>query len=722
MSRSSFLHVCLILALLVLLSASTLLIPIAHATGASLVVNTTNDEDTDGDGTCSLREAIIAANSNNNYHDCTATDYGADTITFNVSGIITLTATLPTIVDDVTIDGGVNSADVTISGGYSVGAFVVQSGTGLDLRHLTVTKGYSLGGGAGINNNGSASVTDVTFSRNDADRGGAIANGGTLTITNSAFISNMSGGRGGAINSYGGTAFIRDSYFEGNSGGDDEGGGAIASGGILTVTNTTFFKNVAVGPGGALLFRGGSGTITNSTFLDGQYADGGGIAIIAGRVTVINSTLFNNNAGGIQNGQEITLTNTIVANSMYGPNCYGNGVFHVDNHNLDTDGSCGDATTVTAAQLKLGALANNGGPVQTMALGSGSVAIDAGDDAACPSTDQRGVTRPQGAHCDVGAFEASFITGQKFHDDNGDGVKDGSDGGLNGWTIQLQDTSNQVLDSTTTDANGNYTFTVGALPVTYRVREVPQNGWVQSTANPADLKLSLANPGASDINFGNFPAITISGTKFNDRNDNGIRDAGEPGLKNWNINLEDTANNILASATTDANGNFTFANVGPGTYRVREVNKVGWVQTTPNPADVTIQSGSDVTGILIGNSYQADLSIVQTYKAKADGSVTFTLNIKNVGPGKGKRVVVTDEVTDNLLFGGASASQGMCSYDATTARMSCNLRTLKPNQSATVLLTLYPPKSSGAFNNCANVSSKTFDPNLGNNEACVSRP
>ena len=55
------------------------------------------------------------------------------------------------------------------------------------------------------------------------------------------------------------------------------------------------------------------------------------------------------------------------------------------------------------------ALTDNGGPTETMALGTGSPAIDAGDNGTCESTDQRGVTRPQGAHCDIGAFEVEVV-------------------------------------------------------------------------------------------------------------------------------------------------------------------------------------------------------------------------------------------------------------------------------------------------------------------------
>ncbi|MCB0108002.1 MAG: hypothetical protein KDE53_18900 [Caldilineaceae bacterium] len=75
-------------------------------------------------------------------------------------------------------------------------------------------------------------------------------------------------------------------------------------------------------------------------------------------------------------------------------------------HNLSDDDSCGASfAQVDAAALNLGPLTNNGGPTATIALNAGSVAIDAGDNTRCPATDQRGVMRPVGSHCDIGAFE-----------------------------------------------------------------------------------------------------------------------------------------------------------------------------------------------------------------------------------------------------------------------------------------------------------------------------
>lgn len=76
-------------------------------------------------------------------------------------------------------------------------------------------------------------------------------------------------------------------------------------------------------------------------------------------------------------------------------------------HNLSSDSSCGftDAGSIRNADPKLGPLADNGGPTDTLALQTGSPAIDAGDNAVCPATDQIGTARPQNVVCDIGAFE-----------------------------------------------------------------------------------------------------------------------------------------------------------------------------------------------------------------------------------------------------------------------------------------------------------------------------
>jgi hypothetical protein len=106
----------------------------------------------------------------------------------------------------------------------------------------------------------------------------------------------------------------------------------------------------------------------------------------------------------------LTLVNTIVTSSQ--DNCFhapwGGGTVTLSSghNNVFTDATCfAGASDQVVADAGLGPLADNGGPTLTHALLAGSPAIDAADGAVCPATDQRGVARPQGAGCDVGAYE-----------------------------------------------------------------------------------------------------------------------------------------------------------------------------------------------------------------------------------------------------------------------------------------------------------------------------
>ena len=206
-----------------------------------------------------------------------------------------------------------------------------------------------------------------------------------------------------------------------------------------------------------------------------------------------------------------------------------------------------------------------------------------------------------------GNFQMISINGTKFQDTNGNGAQNAGELGLSGWTIFLDADNDGVLDigerSTTTDANGNYSFTnVG--PGTFTVREVQQAGFVQTTANPANIG-SLSGTNVAGVTFGNFQLFSINGTKFRDTNGNGVLNVGETGLAGVTIFLDANNNGVLdpteKRTTTDANGNYSFANLGPGTYIVREVQQAGFVQTTVNPANIASLSGTNVFGVVFGN-------------------------------------------------------------------------------------------------------------------------
>ena len=160
----------------------------------------------------------------------------------------------------------------------------------------------------------------------------------------------------------------------------------------------------------------------------------------------------------------------------------------------------------------------------------------------------------------------------------------------------------------------------------YRVREVGQSGWVQTTVNPGDATV-VSGTNATGMDFGNFQLGEIRGQKFRDTDGDGQRaaDGSEPGLAGWTIFLDVNSNGALdggePATTTDTAGGYAFDGLAAGTYRVREVGQPGWIQTTVNPGDVTVLSGAVVTGIDFGN-FQLGAS-----PARSSGTPTGT------GPG-----------------------------------------------------------------------------------------
>jgi hypothetical protein len=141
-------------------------------------------------------------------------------------------------------------------------------------------------------------------------------------------------------------------------------------------------------------------TVTNSTI------SGNETGILAEDALVLrNSTVFGNSEFGVSNFAHVIADNTIIADN--GGDCEGR--IDAGSNNLDSDGTCwgSGASGFTRASPSLGPLQDNGGATPTHALLPGSPAIDAGSNPVCPATDQRGVTRPKGLRCDIGAFEQS---------------------------------------------------------------------------------------------------------------------------------------------------------------------------------------------------------------------------------------------------------------------------------------------------------------------------
>jgi hypothetical protein len=303
-------------------------------------------------------------------------------------------------------------------------------------------EGKAVASGGGVWSSGPLSLIDTDVKGNTASAAGLPGQGGA------------SASGGGVFSS--GTLAVRGSTFEGNladaRGALGEPGGS-ADGGAIAVTNapadiagSTFHDNVvdaSVGQGGANVgadgFAAGGGASlsnasgavseTNVTYAGntaratGGTTRGGGIFFFSSAgASLTNATITANSAAGgtdnqggdifVRNDATVGIANTILsagAADAGSENCGTDGTLSSLGNNLDSRDQCGlhGRGDLVNRDPLLGELQANGGPVDTAALKPGSPAIDTAGAAACPTADARGVHRPVGGGCDMGAFEVA---------------------------------------------------------------------------------------------------------------------------------------------------------------------------------------------------------------------------------------------------------------------------------------------------------------------------
>jgi uncharacterized repeat protein (TIGR01451 family) len=341
------------------------------------------------------------------------------------------------------------------------GGAILQNGT-LALGGDVITSNMAAGPGGGVADEGTGqlTVTSTIVSNNTAcnNPNGFSPGGGIFdtsgqdddSIASSTITGNTAAASGGGLSVIGGASSttITDTTISNNTassggGADTEGGEGPGSATFLrdTISGNTATNNGLNAPGGGILNTANSDTVIDTTITGNTASDGGGLASGIGTTSISFSTITGNIAtgaiptvseaqplplagtGNIQNLDSGTfaLDDSIVAQgtSVSGQptNCGGSG-FTSGGHNLfdDTSDSGTQCAAVSSdlinATPKLGPLANNGGPTDTEALQLGSPALNAADDTLCGSEtshiDQRHVTRPQGPHCDIGAFELEY--------------------------------------------------------------------------------------------------------------------------------------------------------------------------------------------------------------------------------------------------------------------------------------------------------------------------
>ena len=278
------------------------------------------------------------------------------------------------------VDGG---GLITFSGGHTTRLFNVQAGGTLTLTNLTLTAGNagaSNGGAIAIGAAGTVALTNVTLSDNSAAAGAGIYNmSGSAMLLNVTLSGNAASGSGGGL-------FV--------------GSGPVTMG-TTQLINVTFSGNTAANGGGLHDFCTGV-TLVNVTLRgNSASASGGGLSAASTCPT------YPNRIGAVSS---LSLRNSVVADSPAGGNCSAGSVpISSSGFNLSDDSTCvsyfnqpGDRNNSNAM---LNSLANNGGPTQTHLPQPGSPLIDHGTNLGCPPADQRGVKRPQGQACDMGAVE-----------------------------------------------------------------------------------------------------------------------------------------------------------------------------------------------------------------------------------------------------------------------------------------------------------------------------
>ncbi len=248
------------------------------------------------------------------------------------------------------------------------------------------------------------------------------------------------------------------------------------------------------------------------------------------------------------------------------------------------------------------------------------------------------------------------INGEVYNDANGNGTLDGGEPGLAGWTVDLLNASNSVVDTATTDSNGTYSFT-SIAPGSYTVAEVLQPGYVQTSPPAAGTYAITLSTGQiiDNLDFGDFQTVTFSGQIFDDESGAGVIASGDPGLAGWTVDLLDSSSALIAQATTDANGDFSFTGVGPGTYTVEQVLQTGYTLTSsPSSYSVKTSSGQGVTGLAFGDFQLATLGGEVFDDANDDGTLDagdaglagWTVNLLN----SGQQVIATSTTDSNGDF------------------------------------------------------------------------
>ena len=238
---------------------------------------------------------------------------------------------------------------------------------------------------------------------------------------------------------------------------------------------------------------------------------------------------------------------------------------------------------------------------------------------------------PSKTDVNFGYVNNNSLSGTVYRDDSRNGDQDGTEPGYSGVTVQLLDKDGQVIATTTTDANGNYSFS--KLPDgTYSVKVV-KDGELADTEQTEDpdatkdgssepVTLGEDNPTKDHIDFGYVPDYSIHGLVYRDGDRNETHGATEKGYANQTVELRDKDGKVVATTTTDANGNYSFSKLPAGDYTVKVVKDGALtdLDQTEDP-DSTKDSASGVISLSNDHRTRTDVNFGYIANNSINGTI-----------------------------------------------------------------------------------------------------
>lgn len=275
--------------------------------------------------------------------------------------------------------------------------------------------------------------------------------------------------------------------------------------------------------------------------------------------------------------------------------------------------------------------------------------LNCGGDPIVGATANVNLAAGQNVTCTFTNTKLGSISGTKYIV-NADGSITQSQTAAMGWVVNLM-VNGDVVETTQTDAGGNYSFSDLLIGVPYSIAEVLTAGWTQITVSETctnDSPITLtAGQDSTNNDFCNFQNGSINGYKWNDKNANHTLDQGEDKMNDWTITLyndgpdQDTdLDDVVTSMATAGQGDYSFNDLAPGTYAVCETLKDNWVQTFPTNNEchtIVIDQSGETNEANFGNQGRGNIVVIKNVDSDGDGTIddqdvtTWTWDIDGSG-------------------------------------------------------------------------------------------